>query len=97
MYNAITKLNDWSKLSGLNLATHKCSIMSSKGITISSYSINGVQLCYSTTYTKVSRLYQNSMSHSANNLHIYLKYRVIFFLIRLSLAFPWPFENCQKK
>ena len=42
MHNELTKLNDWSKLSGLNLAIHKCSIISSKSNEISSYSINGV-------------------------------------------------------
>ena len=35
MHNALTKSNDWSTLSGLNLATHKYSIMSSKGNEIS--------------------------------------------------------------
>ena len=53
MHNVLTKLNDWSKLSGLNLAIHKCSIMSSKGNEISSYSINGVKLSYSNTYTDI--------------------------------------------
>ena len=62
MHNALTKLNDWSKLSGLNLGTHKCSTIYSKGIEISSYSINGVQLGYSNTYTDLGVFINQKLS-----------------------------------
>ena len=78
MHNALTKLNDWSKLSGLNLAIHKCSIMSSKGNEISSYSINGVQLNYSNTYTDLGVIINHNLSFNDHIDNIIRKaYRMI--------------------
>ena len=84
MHNALTKLNDLSKLSGLNLAIHKCSIMSSKGNEISSYSINGVQLNYSNTYTDLGVIINHNLSFNDHIDNIIRKaYRMINIIFRV--------------
>ena len=94
MHNALT-LNDWSKLSGLNLAIHKCSIMSSKGNEISSYSINGVQLGYSNTYTDLDVIINHNLSFNDHIDNIIRKaYRMINIIFRVfrcnkHLPLPW--------
>ena len=84
MHNALTKLNDWSKLSGLNLAIHKCSIMSIKVNEISSYSINGVQLSYSNTYTDLGVIINHNLSFNDHIDNIIRKaYRMINIIFRV--------------
>ena len=93
MHNALTKLNDWSKLSGLNLSIHKCSIMSSKGNEISSYSINGDKLGYSNTYTDLGVIINHNLSF---NYHIdniirkaYIMINIIFRVFRCNKHVPF--------
>ena len=84
MNNALTKLNDWSKLSGLNLSIHKCSIMSSKGNEISSYSINGDKLGYSNTYTDLGVIINHNLSFNYHIDNIIRKaYRMINIIFRV--------------
>ena len=94
MHNALTKLNDWSKLSGLNLAIHKCSIMSSKGNEISSYSINGVQLSYSNTYTDLGVIINHNLSFNDHIDNIIRKaYRMINIIFRPVLEYASSLWN----
>ena len=84
MHNALTKLNDWSKLSGLNLAIHKCSIMSIICNEISAYSINGVQLNYSNTYTDLGVIINHNLSFNDHIDNIIRKaYRMINIIFRV--------------
>ena len=84
MHNALTKFNDWAKLLGLNLAIHKCSIMSSKGNEISSYSINGVQLGYSNTYTDLGVIINHNLSFNDHIDNIICKaYNIINIIFRV--------------
>ena len=87
MHNALTKLNDWSKLSSLNLETQKCSIISSKGIEISSYSIYGVQLGYSNTYIDLGVIINHNLTFNDHINNIIRKaYRIINIIFRVFIC-----------
>ena len=65
-----------------NLATHKYSIMSSKGIEISSYSINGVHLGYYNTNTDLGVIINHNLSFNDHIENIirkaYIMINIIF-------------------